>query len=97
MLTLGLKGLEAATWWYADRPVAPSSCLHANKLFPHAVFFSRTCIERAVAYEKQKFQGHLSLLPPTFHTVITANRQNGVREKSFSSLDTDDRSNFLGT
>ena len=53
--------------------------------------------QQAVAHEKQKFQGHSSPLPSTFHTVSAANRQNDVREKSFSSLDTDDRSNFLGT
>jgi len=53
--------------------------------------------QQAVAHEKQKFQGHSSPLPHTFHTVSAANRQNGVREKSFLSLDTDDRSNFLGT
>ena len=53
--------------------------------------------QQAVAHEKQKFQGHSSPLPPTFHTVSAANRQNDVREKSFSSLNTDDRSNFLET
>ena len=53
--------------------------------------------QQAVAHEKQKFQGHSSPLSPIFHTVSAANRQNDVREKSFSSLDTDDRSNFLGT
>ena len=30
--------------------------------------------QQAVAYEKQKFQGHSSPLPPTFHTVSAANR-----------------------